>query len=276
VVLLALFAVIESRAANPLVPLRLFRDRSVSLGTVTVLLSFFALFGVLFFVSLYLQSVHGYDPVQAGVRSLPLTAVFMVASPLSAVLTTRFGPRVPITIGMLAVSGGLFGLTGLAVNTPYLLLAPPLLAMGLGMGLVVVASTEAIVGNVPAADSGLAGGLQSTALQLGGVLGSSVLGSILASRVGSVLAGHLTAHGVPAPVAGRYLAAKQFVGQGLAPLTPGVPHQLGVSITAGAHAAFLSGLHVALLAGAILVLLGAACGPFIRRGAHTEAMALAV
>ena len=109
-VVLALFALIESRTQHPLVPLRIFRDRSVSIGSATLLLNFFALFGVLFFISLYLQSLHGYSAVQAGVRTLPLTLLFVVSSPLSGALTGRYGPRVPITAGLLVVSASMLGL----------------------------------------------------------------------------------------------------------------------------------------------------------------------
>ena len=99
--LLVGFVYAESRASAPLLPLWLFKDRSVSMGSLIVLLNFFALFGVLFFVSLYLQSVSGYSALSAGLRTLPLTAVFSLSSPLGARITTRYGPRVPIGFGLL-------------------------------------------------------------------------------------------------------------------------------------------------------------------------------
>jgi EmrB/QacA subfamily drug resistance transporter len=265
-VVLAAFVVIETKVAEPLIPMHLFKDRSISIGSITVLLNFFALFGVLFFISLYLQSVHGYSAVEAGVRTLPLTLLFVVSSPLSGWLTGKFGPRVPITLGLLVVSASMFALVALDTNSSFNVLWPPMVGLGLGIGLVVVASTEAIVGNTPVEFAGVAGGLQSTFMQVGGVLGSAVLGSVLASRVGSVLVDKLVGAGVPADVAPQFETAKEYVSQGVAPVTPDMPAQLAQAVTDGAHAAFMSGLHVALIVAGVLALLGAALAPFVRRG----------
>lgn len=263
---LAGFVVLETRVSAPLIPMQLFRDRSISIGSVAVLLNFFALFGVLFFVSLYLQSVHGYSAVQAGVRTLPLTLLFVVSSPLSGYLTGRFGPRLPIALGLLVVSASMFGLLPLDTDSPYHVLWPPLVGIGIGIGLVVVASAEAIVGNTPVELAGVGGGLQSTFMQVGGVLGAAVLGSVLASRVGNVLVGTLTDAGVPAAIAPKFLAAKEYIAQGVAPVPAGVPAPLARAITEGSHAAFMSGLHVALVVAGCLALVGAALAPLIRRG----------
>ena len=275
-ILLAAFVAIELRVAHPLIPMRIFRNRSVSIGAVAVLLNFFALFGVLFFISLYLQSVHGYTAVQAGVRTLPLTLLFVVSSPISGWLTGRFGPRLPITLGLLSVAGSMLALLALDTDSSYSVLWPPMVGLGIGIGLVVVASTEAIVGNTPPELAGVAGGLQSTFMQLGGVLGSAVLGSVLASRVGGVLFDKLTGAGVPSAAAHQLLGAKEYVSQGVAPVPPGTSADLAQAITSGSHAAFISGLHVALIVAAILALIGAAMAPFIRRGASTvETVAVA-
>jgi EmrB/QacA subfamily drug resistance transporter len=263
---LVLFGVIETRVANPLIPMRLFRDRSVSIGSATVLLNFFALFGVLFFISLYLQSVHGYSAVEAGVRTLPLTLLFVVSSPVSGWLTGRFGPRVPIMLGLLAVGVSMLALLALDTNSSFNVLWPPMVGLGIGIGLVVVASTEAIVGNTPRELAGVAGGMQSTFMQLGGVLGSAILGTVLSSRVGAVLVDKLTGSGVPSAVAGQLQGAKEYVSQGVAPVPTGTPAPLAQAITSGSHAAFMSGLHVALLVAAVLAFAGAALAPYIRRG----------
>lgn len=265
VALLALFVLAESRVAQPLLPLSLFRNRTVTLGSVLVLVNFFAMFGVLFFVTLYLQNVHGYSAVGAGVRLLPLTTVFMVGSPIGASLTTRYGPRVPIGLGLLVTSAALFGLTQLDANSSYLRLWPSLLALGLGIAFVAVASAEAIVGNAPLELSGVAGGLQSTAMQLGGAIGTSVLGSILTARISGVLVDKLVGAGAPERLATRLADSAETVSQGVA-LTPppGTSAGVGEALAAGSHAAFMSGLHVALLVGAIVTLIGACAAPFIR------------
>jgi predicted MFS family arabinose efflux permease len=265
-VLLGTFILVEHRSIAPLLPLWLFKDRSVSFGSLIVLLNFFALFGVLFFVSLYLQSVSGYSALQAGLRTLPLTVVFSIASPLGARVTNRFGARVPICIGLISVTAALLLLTTLEPNSAYIHVWPSFILLGLGIGMVIAASTEAIVGNVDVDMAGVAGGLQNTAIQLGGVLGTAVLGSILAGRVGGVLYVKLTNAGVPPHVAAGLQANKELVGQGVAPVPPGTTGSAAQAIVNGSHAAFMSGLHTSMLVAAVVTLLGAALAPLIRRG----------
>src|SRR5262249_40379926 len=108
----AAFVVVEQRTAAPLVPLHLFSDRSITLGVITLILTFFALYGVLFFVSLYFQNVQGLDAIQAGLRLLPLIGVFAITSPYAGKITTRFGARVPITVGLALMTVSLIGLMG--------------------------------------------------------------------------------------------------------------------------------------------------------------------
>ncbi len=270
VVLLVLFVVIEHVRRDPLVPLSIFANRSVSLSTAIVLLDFFALLGVLFFVGLYLQSVHGYSPVEAGVRLLPLTVAFSISGNLGARLTERFGPSVPITGGLLATAVALLSLSTLQVDSSYIHLWPPFILIGLGIGLVVTAATDAIVGNVPVDEAGVAGGIQTTAIQLGGVLGTAVCGSILAAVVTSGLVGHLIGAGVPPDVAHTVARSSAEVSQGLAPVPHGASAHLASAVTAGSHAAFMSGLRVTMLVAGIAALVGAAFGPFVRMGATTS------
>jgi EmrB/QacA subfamily drug resistance transporter len=244
-VLGGLFVLVEVRQAAPLLPMHLFASRSVSLGVVTLLLNFFALFGVLFFVSLYFQNVQGLDAVQAGVRLLPLIGVFSLTSPYAGRVTTRFGAGPPITAGLALCTAALLSLLTISVHSPFWTLCPGLVGIGLGISLVVVASTEAIIANAPVDEAGVAGGLQGISVQLGGVLGSSILGSILAARVSALLP-----HDFPIP--------SQLVEQGI------VPAGTGPAVTAVAHAAFLSGLRLALVVAAAATLAGAVCGLWIR------------
>jgi MFS family permease len=272
IALLVVFSAIERTTTNALVPLGIFGDRSVSLSIIIVLLNFFALFGVLFFVGLYLQSVHGYSPVAAGVRVLPLTVTFALSSNLGARLTNRFGPWLPITVGLLATALALLSLTTLEVDSSYIHLWPPFVLIGLGIGLVVTAATDAIVGNTPVDEAGVAGGIQGTAIQLGGVLGTAVCGSILGAKVASVLLGDLLASGVPSAAAHRLAHTTAVVSQGLAPISAGDSRPLAAAVTRGSHAAFMSGLHLTMLVAGVVALVGAAMGPFIRRasGGHAD------
>ncbi len=265
-VVLAGFVVIEHVTADPLVPLGIFRDRSVSLSTVIVLLDFFALFGVLFFIGLYLQSVHGYSPAGAGVRLLPLTVTFAFSGNIGARLTERFGPWVPITGGLLATSVALFSLATLQVDSSYLHLWPPFALIGLGIGLVVTAATDAIVGNVPVDEAGVASGIQVTAIQLGGVLGTAVGGSLIGATVAGGLLSRLLSAGVPTAVARTLARSSAVVSQGLAPVPAGSSAHVAQAITQASHAAFMAGLHLTMAVAGSAALIGAALGPFVRRG----------
>jgi predicted MFS family arabinose efflux permease len=265
-VAITVFVVIELRTPEPLLPMRLFTNRSLSIGTAVVVINFFALFGALFFMTLYLQNVHGFSPFCAGVRTLPLSLALMVSAPLSGLITERFGPRPAMVAGLGGVATAMFLLTSLRVDSGYDALWPAFVLLGAGIGLVLTASSDAIVGNASVDDAGVAGGLQSTAVQLGGVLGTTILGSVLASRVGSVLFGELTAAGTPELVAAKLGPAKQLVAQGVAPSIPGAPAQLSAAIAGGSHTAFMTGLHTSLTVAAIGAGVGAVLALFVRRG----------
>jgi EmrB/QacA subfamily drug resistance transporter len=273
---LGLFVAWERRAAVPLLPLTLFGNRSLAIGTVLVVAGFFALFGVLFFIGLYLQNVNGYSPVQSGVRMLPLTATFVFSAPLGGLLTERFGPRVPLAAGMGILAVCFFALTGLEADSGYGAQWPWYFLIGLAMGLVIVASTEAIVGNAPVEAGGIAGGLQSTANQLGGVLGTAVLGSIIVSVVGTRIGEELVAARVPEQAAGPVAAQREIIAQGVAPVGPDVPAALADAITTAAHQAFMSGLHTAMVVGAVMSLVAALLSLLVRRGRAVEGPVAAV
>lgn len=265
VVALAVFVVIERQTTEPLLPIHLFADRSLSIGTAVVVINFFALFGALFFMTLYLQNVQGMSPFDAGVRTLPLSLALMVSAPLSGVVTERFGPRPAMVAGLASVAIALFLLTSLQADSGYDALWPAFVLLGAGIGLVLTASSDAIVGTASVDDAGVAGGLQSTAVQLGGVLGTTILGSVLSSRVGSVLFDELTGAGTPEPLAHKLTAAEQLVAQGVAPSLPGAPAPLSAAIAQGSHSAFMAGLHTSLVVAAATAAVGAVLALFVRR-----------
>ncbi|WP_018500848.1 MFS transporter [Parafrankia discariae] len=267
---LALFVVIEIRVAAPLLPMRLFGNRSISVGSAVLVINFFALFGVLFFVTLFLQNVQHTSPIETGVRILPLTLAMMIMSPIAGSATERFGPRPPMVIGLLLSGTALLLLTGLDPGSGFNAVWPSLLMLGIGMGLVITASAEAIVGNAPVDDAGVAGGLQTTALQLGGVVGTAVLGSVLSSRVASVMVDKLTGAGAPAEVASRLTDSEQLISQGVAPQVTGAPESVQAAVTAGSHAAFMSGLHVSLVVAGIATLVAAGLALLVRRGDNSD------
>lgn len=262
---LGAFVMVERHTAEPLLPLRLFANRSLSIGAAVVTINFFALFGALFFMTLYLQNLQGWSPLATGVRTLPLSAAMVVAAPLSGVLTEKFGPRPSMVAGLVGVAGGLVLLCRLAADSGYGAIWPAFTLLGAGIGLVLTASSEAIVGHAPVEDAGVAGGLQSTSVQLGAVLGTTILGSVLSSKVGSTLSDSLGAHGVPAPIAEKLSAATELVAKGVAPQVPGAPAPLAAAVTAGSHDAFMAGLQLAMQVGAGAAAVGAVLALLVRR-----------
>ncbi|MFD7447366.1 MFS transporter, partial [Streptomyces sp. NPDC059909] len=122
---LVAFGLYENRVAHPLLPMRLFRNPALTVGTVITAVNFFVLLGVIFFVMLYLQNVRGYSPVESGVRTLPLSLASVVAAPLGAALTGRFGARLTMPLGMLLQAGASLGILGWGLDTAYAVLWPP-------------------------------------------------------------------------------------------------------------------------------------------------------
>ncbi|SNY53123.1 DHA2 family efflux MFS transporter permease subunit [Paractinoplanes atraurantiacus] len=274
-VILVVFGWHETRVEHPLLPMRLFRNRALTIGTVLTAVNFFVLLGSIFYVMLYLQNVRGYTPVMAGVLTLPLSLASVVASPLGAALTDRFGPRLTMPLGMALQALASFGLLLLQTNSSYAVMWPSFILLGLGVGMIMAASSEAIVGNAPVRDAGVAGGLQATALQIGGALGTSVLVSLISSKAGATLYTSLTGAGVPAPLATGLLEAKDAVAMGVAPVSPDMTADIRSAVVDGAAQAFINGLHVAALTTAILCLAAAAVAVAgVRRGpSPTEGVA---
>ena len=185
VLLLAAFAIVESRRPRPMVSPRFFRDRAFSAANAVVLLAGFALLGFVFFNTLYFQAVQGWSPLQAGLRSLPSTATVVVSAPLAGRLASRAGYRVPVTAELLLAGAGLLALTGIEPATPYSQLWWKLGLLGAGLGLSISPTTAAGVAAMPGTQAGVASAVISTSRQVGGALGVAVLGAVAAARYGA-------------------------------------------------------------------------------------------
>jgi EmrB/QacA subfamily drug resistance transporter len=184
VALLAAFGVAEGRRRQPMLSLRLFRDRAFSSANAVVLLAGFALLGFVFFNTLYFQAVQGWSPLQAGLRSLPNTLAVVVSAPLAGRLASRYGYRVPVGAGLLLAAAALWALTGIEVGTPYAQLWWKLAMLGAGLGLSISPATAAGVAAMPGAQAGVASAVITTSRQVGGALGVAVLGAVAAARYG--------------------------------------------------------------------------------------------
>jgi EmrB/QacA subfamily drug resistance transporter len=158
VVALPLFLFVETRVAEPLLDLDLFRIRLFAMGNLSGLLNGVARNSVLFLLVFYLQGAEGEDPVEAGIRLAPLAVGLLVLSPISGALADRYGSRALATIGMLITGAGLLGLTTLQLDTPYWQLALWQLVIGAGSGLFNSPNTSAVMGAVPPEQRGVGSG----------------------------------------------------------------------------------------------------------------------
>ena len=190
IVLGVLFIVIERRSAAPLVPLGVFRNRNLALGNVSMLLVGAAMVALFFALSVYMQSVLGYDALATGLTQLPLAGALVVVAGVVPGVISRVGGRPVLAGSLLIMAGGLVWLAFAPADAVFVtqLLGPTLL-IGVGLGGAFVAATQLAVGDVAGGESGLAGGLINTSQQIGGAVGLAVLGTIAGLRTASLEAG---------------------------------------------------------------------------------------
>jgi EmrB/QacA subfamily drug resistance transporter len=260
------FVLREWRTREPLLPLRLFRSVPLSAGTVLVLALMFSLFGAMFFMTFYLENVRGLDAVATGVRLLPMTGMLILGSPLAGALITRIGPRIPMVAGMLMGAAGLYGLSRVGVTSGLGDTVIWFVLLGLGLSPVIVGATDVIVGNAAAELAGVAGGLQSTAMQVGGTLGTAVLGAVMSARVSSLLPGRWAAAHLPHLTGAQLTQLKSAVTVGVAPVPRGTPPQIAARLAEVSHSTFVSGMNAAFVVAAFIAVGGAAVGLLTRRG----------
>jgi EmrB/QacA subfamily drug resistance transporter len=184
VVLLAAFIVLERRQRAPMLDLSLFRSGTYAGANLVILLVALSMFGVFFFVSLYMQNVLGYSAVQAGAAFLPMTVVIILAAPLAGRASDRFGSRWLMTTGMTLIAAQLFYFSQVGSDSSYWRLLPALIVGGLGMSLTMTPSTAAATRAVPVEKAGVGAAVLNAFRQVGGSLGVAMMGAIVASRAG--------------------------------------------------------------------------------------------
>jgi predicted MFS family arabinose efflux permease len=193
VALLVAFVINEQRHRNPLAPLSIFRIKGLAAANVTQLIAIAGFYSLFFFVTLYMQNVLGYSPIQAGAAYLPVTVGIGIASGVVSQLFARIGTRPMIVAGSLIAAGGVYYLSRVPVHGSYLPdLLPGLFVMSLGFGAVLVGVQTAANAGVPADKAGLAAALVSTSQQLGGALGLAIFSAIATSRTHHLLIAHAT------------------------------------------------------------------------------------
>src|SRR3954463_6955378 len=182
-VVLGGFVAWELRAKEPMLDLGYFRNPRFTAATAAITLVFFAMFGSYFLFTQYLQFVHGYSPLSAGVRILPWALAYLVAATQSAKLVERFGQRMVVASGLSIAGVGiaLLALTS-SVTASYWWFALAVVVQALGMGITTAPSTGAIMRSLPLHKAGVGSAVNDTTRELGGALGVAVMGSLVASQ----------------------------------------------------------------------------------------------
>jgi predicted MFS family arabinose efflux permease len=246
---------VERRSASPMLQLSFFRNPTFSAANTVAAMVSFGMFGMLFFLSLYMQDVKGYSALGAGVRFLASTGAIIFTAPIAGRLAGRIGSRWPMTVGLTLVGTGMLLLMRLQPDTSYSSFWWVLTMMGVGMGLTMAPMTAAVMSSVPPARSGMAGATTNTSREVGGVFGIALLGAILTGRMKTHLIGLLTAARVPAGTRDQIVYALVHGRTGGAgALPPGVDPTL---VRDAFTSSFVYGMHVAMFVAAVALLFGA-------------------
>jgi len=253
VIILAMFAFWELRTKNPMLPLRFFKNLSFAGANIALTLVAFALMGCLFFMSQYLQSVHGYTPLQAGIRLLPIAGAAFVGASLSARIAQKISTIITVGLGIFVGAAGLFYLCRIAaVDTSYLEIAIGMSIVALGLGTAMSPATNSIMGSIPVSEAGVGSAMNDTTRQIGGALGVAVLGTLL----NSAYIGKINGTSWPVQLPPQLVAAIRSSVQGAHIAAQNVADpQLSRFIISTANEAFTSGMAHALFIGGIIMVM---------------------
>jgi EmrB/QacA subfamily drug resistance transporter len=241
------FAVWELRHPAPLLDIRLFAKRSLTSGSVTLLVWFGVQAGVFVVLFPFFQAVLGWSGLMATLGLMPMAVLMMASSALAAQLSRRIGQRLTMALGMLLGGSGLALMSTLvSVDAGYMGVLPGMIAMGLGMGLSMAPSTEAITSSLPRDRQGVASALNDVTREFGTSLGVALLGAMFTAGYGSAIAGRLA--GVPADVAAE-------VSKGIAGALDLASDPTSAALLRSAREAFIEAWQQAMWAGVVVMAL---------------------
>jgi EmrB/QacA subfamily drug resistance transporter len=260
IVILAGFVAWELKSKDPMLDLGYFRNPRFTAATTAITLVFFAMFGSYFLFTQYLQFVHGYSPLSAGVRILPWALAYLVSATQSAKLVERFGQRLVVSSGLTIAGLGiaLLAITS-TVTSSYWWFALAVVVQALGMGITTAPSTGAIMRSLPLHKAGVGSAVNDTTRELGGALGVAVLGSLVASQFRSTF--HDAVSGLPAKATHSLADALQS-----AAATGGTK---GASIAHAAQSSFVDAFTSTLWVGAIVVVIASGIVAWLLRPTAT-------
>jgi EmrB/QacA subfamily drug resistance transporter len=250
-VLLAAFAMWQLRTRFPLIDLKLFKSARFSWATVAFTIVGFAMTGVLFILSPFLQIVEGNDAQGTGVRLIPLIAAMMVGAISTDLLVKRFGAKVMVAGGMLGNAAGMFILSRVGVDTGYGQVALALAIIGISIAFTMVPALDAILGSLPAGETGAGSALTRTLQNIGSSFGVAIMGSILNGAYQSHISGQLA--GLPTQVQ----SAAQISVAVAAAVARHLPSPLGARLLRAAQDAYSQGMSEVMLVSAAMMIAGA-------------------
>src|SRR5580693_2035289 len=233
---------------------RLFRNPRFSAASAAIALSFFGLFGFIFMITQYFQLVRGYDPLGAGLATLPFAFVTAGFSPVAMLLMRRVGTKLVVAAGLVTMSAGFLVAATTGASTPYwgrVIIAMALMAAGLG--LTTGPATDAVMGAVPRGKAGAGSAVNDTTREVGGTLGVAIVGSVLNSAYGSHVLSGLTALGAHAPT-GHLAGQSVIAGMNVAARFPAPVRDAAL---AAVRSAFMTGIHRGSLVAAGVTLVAA-------------------
>ncbi len=243
----------ERRCPEPMLDVSVFRNLRFSAASLSVTFVYFALMGVMYFLTTYLQSVLGHDALAAGVRMLPIAAGMMITAKSSVHLANRLGTKIPVATGLAAVAGALVLVTGFDASSSDTTICSVLALMGAGIGMAMSPATEAIMGSLPKAKAGVGSAMNDVVREVAGTLGIAVLGSVLASAYSGGMDGATA--GLPGDAAA---AASDSVGAAHA-----VAAQLGsADLVATSNQAFIDAMATTASIAAAVAVVGALIAAF--------------
>jgi EmrB/QacA subfamily drug resistance transporter len=260
--LLALFVISQYIQDGAMLDLRLFRKPTFCGASLCAFTVSAAMFSMFLYLVLYLQTILGYSPLQAGLRFLPFSVVSFLVAAGSGNLTSKVPVRLLLSGGLLLTGAGLLLMRGLTLSSHWTALLAGFVVAGAGVGLINPALASTAIGVVPPQRSGMASGINNTFRQVGIATGIAVLGAIFESSITSELSrSPLAPHGAGASEIAHAVAAGG-AGQVLASVPPGQRAEAAAAI----HAAFAAALNDILLVGAIVAFAGAVLGLALVRG----------
>jgi EmrB/QacA subfamily drug resistance transporter len=259
VALLVCFVVHESRSRDPMLPLALFRRRNFSAGNVETFSMYAGLAILFFFLTIFLQQIGGYTPLQSGLATLPATLVMFAFSKRFGALADRYGPRLFMGAGPLVAAVGLLLFQRIGVQVDYLSdVLPGILVFSLGLSMTVAPLTAAVLAGVETGQAGIASAVNNAVARVAGLLGTAAVGAAVAASFVSGLDSNLAGRPLGPPAKAAVAEAKRLpLGR---PSTDGLPRVQARAITQAADEASLDSFHLGMGIAAFLVAAGGLAG----------------